>query len=374
MPVTRPAPGKSSSYTPCAASARELEERRSGIEQRIHPLAHQQLAGLAVLVARRGAAAQRVAREQRAQLRHQRRMAARLAANSGERTSMFEAILAMSLLDRLGRRPLSFRAAEAQNCRTVRLSNDFGSDDNGVVHMPGAAYREFNFGLGEEIDAVRDQVRRFAEERIAPRATEIDRSNVFPRDLWRELGELGLLGMTVPAEHGGAGLGYLAHIVAMEEISRASAAVGLELRRALQSLREPDRAECHRGAEAPLSAEASERRTRGLARHVRARRGLGCRVDAAAGAEARRPLRARRPQDVDHQRPGGRRAGGVCEDRAARPARAASAPFSSSADLRDSRPRRSSTSSACAARAPASSCSTAARCRRRTCSARRTRA
>ena len=57
--------------------------------------------------------------------------------------------------------------------------------------MPGAAYREFNFGLGEVIDTVRDQVRRFADERLAPRANEIDRSNVFPRDLWRELGELG---------------------------------------------------------------------------------------------------------------------------------------------------------------------------------------
>jgi isovaleryl-CoA dehydrogenase len=93
--------------------------------------------------------------------------------------------------------------------------------------MPSAAYREFNFGLGEVIDTVRDQVRRFADERLAPRANEIDRSNVFPRDLWPELGELGFLGMTVPPEHGGAGLGYLAHIIAMEEISRASAAVGL---------------------------------------------------------------------------------------------------------------------------------------------------
>src|ERR1700735_3701600 len=101
------------------------------------------------------------------------------------------------------------------------------SDDNGVSRMPGAAYREFNFGLGETIDAVRDQVRRFAEERIAPRAIEIDRSNLFPRDLWSELGELGLLGLTVPESHGGSGMGYLAHIVAMEEISRASAAVGL---------------------------------------------------------------------------------------------------------------------------------------------------
>jgi isovaleryl-CoA dehydrogenase len=93
--------------------------------------------------------------------------------------------------------------------------------------MQGAAYREFDFGLGEVIDIVRDQVRRFAEERLAPRANEIDRSNVFPRDLWRELGDLGFLGLTVAPEDGGAGLGYLAHTIVMEEISRASAAVGL---------------------------------------------------------------------------------------------------------------------------------------------------
>jgi isovaleryl-CoA dehydrogenase len=93
--------------------------------------------------------------------------------------------------------------------------------------MAGSSYREFDFGLGEVIDAVRDQVQRFAQQRIAPRANEIDRSNVFPRDLWRELGELGLLGMTVSPDYGGAGLGYLAHTIAMEEISRASAAVGL---------------------------------------------------------------------------------------------------------------------------------------------------
>ena len=93
--------------------------------------------------------------------------------------------------------------------------------------MANSAYREFTFGLGEVIDTVRDQVRRFAEERIAPRAQEIDRSNEFPRDLWREAGDLGLLGLTVSEEDGGAGLGYLAHTVAMEEISRASGAVGL---------------------------------------------------------------------------------------------------------------------------------------------------
>jgi isovaleryl-CoA dehydrogenase len=82
-------------------------------------------------------------------------------------------------------------------------------------------------GLGEDIDGVRQQVRRFATERIAPRAAEIDRSNQFPRDLWPALGELGLLGITVPERWGGAGLGYLAHSIAMEEISRASGAIGL---------------------------------------------------------------------------------------------------------------------------------------------------
>jgi isovaleryl-CoA dehydrogenase len=86
---------------------------------------------------------------------------------------------------------------------------------------------DFDFGLGEELDEVRAQVRRFARERIAPRAEEIDRTNEFPRDLWPELGAAGLLGVTVPERWGGANLGYLAHIVAMEEISRASGSVGL---------------------------------------------------------------------------------------------------------------------------------------------------
>ncbi|HEV8442750.1 MAG TPA: isovaleryl-CoA dehydrogenase [Steroidobacteraceae bacterium] len=86
---------------------------------------------------------------------------------------------------------------------------------------------DFDFGLGEELDAVRAQVRRFARERIAPRAEEIDRGNEFPRDLWPELGAAGLLGVTVPERWGGAGLGYLAHILIMEEISRASGSVGL---------------------------------------------------------------------------------------------------------------------------------------------------
>ena len=86
---------------------------------------------------------------------------------------------------------------------------------------------DFDFGLGEDIDLLRETVAAFAAERIAPRAASIDLSNRFPRDLWPELGALGLLGVTVEDEYGGSGLGYLAHVIAMEEISRASAAVGL---------------------------------------------------------------------------------------------------------------------------------------------------
>ena len=84
-----------------------------------------------------------------------------------------------------------------------------------------------DFGLGEDIDALRDMVRRFAQERIAPLAAEIDSSNEFPAHLWRELGDLGLLGITAEPEFGGTGMGYLAQVVAVEEISRASASVGL---------------------------------------------------------------------------------------------------------------------------------------------------
>ncbi|MGH8139831.1 MAG: isovaleryl-CoA dehydrogenase [Steroidobacteraceae bacterium] len=84
-----------------------------------------------------------------------------------------------------------------------------------------------DFGLDETLEEIRSQVRRFAAQRIAPRAAEIDRSNEFPRDLWPALGQQGLLGITVPERWGGAGLGYLAHTLVMEEISRASGAVGL---------------------------------------------------------------------------------------------------------------------------------------------------
>jgi len=91
-----------------------------------------------------------------------------------------------------------------------------------TADLPG-----LRFALGEEVDMLRDSVRAFAAAEIAPRAGEIDRSNQFPPDLWKKLGALGLLGVTVEEEFGGTAMGYLAHIVAMEEISRASASVGL---------------------------------------------------------------------------------------------------------------------------------------------------
>jgi isovaleryl-CoA dehydrogenase len=91
-----------------------------------------------------------------------------------------------------------------------------------MTNLPG-----LNFQLGEDIDALRDAVRDFAQAEIAPRAAEIDRNDQFPMDLWPKMGSLGVLGITVGEEYGGAGMGYLAHMIAMEEISRASASVGL---------------------------------------------------------------------------------------------------------------------------------------------------
>ncbi len=89
-----------------------------------------------------------------------------------------------------------------------------------MSNLPG-----LNFQLGEDIDALRDAVRDFAQAEIAPRAAEIDKNDQFPMDLWPKMGALGVLGITVPEQYGGADMGYLAHMIAMEEISRASASV-----------------------------------------------------------------------------------------------------------------------------------------------------
>jgi isovaleryl-CoA dehydrogenase len=88
-------------------------------------------------------------------------------------------------------------------------------------------YPSLNFGLGEDADMLRQSVSGFAASEIAPRAEDIDRENDFPKDLWRKMGDMGLLGITAKEEYGGANMGYLEHCVAMEEISRASASVGL---------------------------------------------------------------------------------------------------------------------------------------------------
>ncbi|WP_110693524.1 isovaleryl-CoA dehydrogenase [Salinicola halophyticus] len=92
------------------------------------------------------------------------------------------------------------------------------------MHAP---YTELDFGLADELNMLREQVNAFARDEIAPRATQIDHDNAFPNELWQKFGDMGLLGITVSEEDGGSGMGYLAHCIAMEEISRASASVGL---------------------------------------------------------------------------------------------------------------------------------------------------
>src|ERR1700676_4161361 len=99
---------------------------------------------------------------------------------------------------------------------------------SGSAAIPGdVLVRGLNFDLGESIPLLRDSVHQFAQGVIAPIADKADRESSFPRDIWRKLGDLGLLGITVDEDYGGAGLGYLEHVIAMEEISRSSAAIGL---------------------------------------------------------------------------------------------------------------------------------------------------
>src|SRR6266446_6310246 len=108
-----------------------------------------------------------------------------------------------------------------------RTVPQFEADHRRSRHMPTNRYAMLDFDLGAEIDQLRDTVRGFADDEIAPLAAEIDKSDKFPRQLWPKMGALGLHGITVEDEYGGAGMGYLAHVVAMEEVSRGSASVGL---------------------------------------------------------------------------------------------------------------------------------------------------
>ena len=191
------------------------------------------------------------------------------------------------------------------------------------------AHRMFNFDLGETADAIRETVHAFSQNEIAPRAAEIDRSNQFPA---RSLAQNR---RARPARHHGRG-GVWRH---RARLSRALhrgrgdvAGVGRGrpvLRRAFQPLRQPDPPQRQRGAEAEISAEADFRRACRFAGDVGARRRLRRGVDEDPRREEGRPLCAERQQDVDHQRPRRRYAGGLCQDRSRAPARAASPPSSS---------------------------------------------
>ena len=141
-------------------------------------------------------------------------------------------------------------------------------------------YPALDFELGETIDMLRASVRQFAAAEIAPRAADIDRDNVFPADLWRKMGDLGLLGITVEEAYGGAALGYLAHIVAMEEISRASASVGLSYGAHSNLCVNQIRRNGSEAQKQRYLPKLDFRRARRRARNERIGVGLGRRVDA----------------------------------------------------------------------------------------------
>ena len=179
-----------------------------------------------------------------------------------------------------------------------------------MTELPG-----LKFDLGEDIEMLRSAVRDWASAELAPRAGEIDRTDQFPMDAWKKMGDLGVLGITVAEEYGGANMGYLAHMIAMEEISRASASVGLSYG-AHSNLCVN---QIHRNGTPAQKARYLPKLVSGEwigARHERAERRLGCGQHEAARRLQGRPLCAQRHQDVDHQRPRLRRAGGLRQDRA----------------------------------------------------------
>ena len=162
---------------------------------------------------------------------------------------------------------------------------------------------DFDFALGDIADQIRETTRRFAIDRIAPIAARIDAENSFPRALWPEMGALGLHGITVEEEYGGLGLGYLEHVVAMEEISRASASVGLSYG-AHSNCASPNPPLGDRGAKASCVARADFGRACRQSRDVRGRIGVGRGLDATTRGTPRRRLAIVRHQVLDHQRAG----------------------------------------------------------------------
>ena len=151
-------------------------------------------------------------------------------------------------------------------------------------------FTSLDFNHGETIDMLRSTIQQFAAAEIAPRAEAIDRTNGFPEDLWRKMGDLGLLGLTVEEDYGGTGLGYLAHVIAMEEISRASASVGLSYGAHSNLCVNQIRRNGTRSTEAAISAQAHFRRACGRAGDERARCRFRCRLHAPTRGSQRRAL------------------------------------------------------------------------------------
>jgi isovaleryl-CoA dehydrogenase len=171
-----------------------------------------------------------------------------------------------------------------------------------------------NFDLGEDVNALREMVHRFAQERIKPMAADIDLKNEFPNELWKEFGDLGLLGVTVPEEYGGAGMSYLAHVIAVEEIARASASVSLSY-----------------GAHSNLCVNQiklngnDEQKAKYLPRLISGEHvGALAMSEPSAGSDVvsmklrgktQRPLCSERQQILDHQRSGRRHVGCLRQNR-----------------------------------------------------------
>jgi hypothetical protein len=160
-----------------------------------------------------------------------------------------------------------------------------------------------NFDLGDTADQLRASVRGLTADEITPIADQIDKSNEFPRALWPKLGALGLHGITVEEEYGGSGLGYLEHCIAMEEISRGSASIGLSYGAHSNLCVNQLRRNGTDAQKRKLPAQADLRRACRRAGHVGVRRRLRRRVDDAAGRQEGRPLCPQRHQVLDHQRP-----------------------------------------------------------------------